>query len=264
MWRCLPTASLEPSHTHTHTHLFVPQTGVLCGRHGNSGPPPLSTPSPPLISSSTLHDSPQSVNLELSTCDAIPGTATGGGGEEQEGGRDEERVKQTGWRRRGGLEMKRGGGHSLSLSLSLPLSGWCRGGHYVPSSQTLICIISACRVCINNALMPIHTHTLTHTHTHTHTHSTHRAHRDSAVKSIVCVCVRVRVHVARLVTLLLYYASCYFRSVHECSLCMPTCANEALQGYALSKDMLCLHSSGEGTLYSVALRFSGYSRSHLF
>ena len=153
---------------------------------------------------------------------------------------------------------------TLSLSLSLPLSGWCRGGHYVPSSQTLICIISACRVCINNALMPIHTHTLTHTHTHTHTHSTHRAHRDSAVKSIVCVCVRVRVHVARLVTLLLYYASCYFRSVHECSLCMPTCANEALQGYALSKDMLCLHSSGEGTLYSVALRFSGYSRSHLF
>ena len=104
------------THTHTHTHLFVPQTGVLCGRHGNSGPPPLSTPSPPLISSSTLHDSPQSVNLELSTCDAIPGTATGGGGEKQEGGRDEERVKQTGWRRRGGPgdEERR---RPLSLSL---------------------------------------------------------------------------------------------------------------------------------------------------
>lgn len=77
-------ASLKPTHTTTHictcTHSFVPQAGVLCGRHGN---PPLS---PPLISSSTLHDSLQSVNLELSPHDAIPGTVTGGGIKQQERG----------------------------------------------------------------------------------------------------------------------------------------------------------------------------------
>ncbi len=159
----------------------------------------------------------------------------------REGGRDEERgSKQVGgdmevWSWRGREQVcGRPLSPTVSFYVSLPLTGWCRGGHYVPSSQTLICIISACRDCINNALVPIHTHT----------HNTHREHwvqtRDSEVKSIVYVWVRV--HVARLVTLLLYYASCYFRSVHECSLCMPTCANEALQGYALSKEHSLLNS----------------------
>lgn len=85
---CLPAVQALNQHTEPHiyarTHLFVPQAGVLCGRHGNLGPP--LCPSPSLISSSTLHDSLQSVNLELSPRDAISGTAAGGGGKQQEGG----------------------------------------------------------------------------------------------------------------------------------------------------------------------------------
>lgn len=135
----------------------------------------------------------------------------------------------------GGLELNRKEAgiwpSSLSLCLILcpSLCHWVVGGHHVPSSQTLICIISLWRGCINNALFP------TQTHTHLETYREHWVQpTGSEVKSIVYVCVRI--HVACLVNLLPYYASCYFRSVLECSLCMPTCANEALSTCALSKE----------------------------
>lgn len=91
----------------------------------------------------------------------------------------------------GGLELNRKGASiwpsSLSLCLILcpSLCHWVVGGHHVPSSQTLICIISLWRGCINNALFP------TQTHTHTQKHTGNTECNRQAVKSnplYMCAC----------------------------------------------------------------------------
>lgn len=70
------------TYKYTHTRASFPRGGILASRHGNSGPP-CSVTSPPLMSSPTLRDSPQSVKLEPCARDAVPPKVAVGGGEEQ-------------------------------------------------------------------------------------------------------------------------------------------------------------------------------------
>lgn len=85
---CLPTVRAlnqrTPLHIYAHAHTRSFHKQESCAVVMETRPPP--PLSPPLISSSTLHDSLQSVNLELSPHDAIPGTVTGGGIKQRERG----------------------------------------------------------------------------------------------------------------------------------------------------------------------------------
>lgn len=91
-------ASLESIHRTTHicTHTLIRLTSRSPVQLSWKLGPPL-YPSPPLISSSILHDSLQSVNLELSPHDAITGTVNWRWKTARGGGRDKEKVsKQVG------------------------------------------------------------------------------------------------------------------------------------------------------------------------
>lgn len=91
---------------------------------------------------------------------------------------------------------------------------------------------------IMNALChPTHTNTRAHTHphmrAHTHTHSTHRAHRDSAVKSIVCVRER-----AYMLHAWLLFCSIMLAAISDqCTSVHYVCPHVLMK---LSRVMLCL------------------------
>lgn len=79
-------ASLESTHNHTHTymHTHTQLHSHSFDKHESFAVVmetlvPRLSPTPPLISSSILYDSLQSVNLELSPNDAISGMVIGGG-----------------------------------------------------------------------------------------------------------------------------------------------------------------------------------------
>lgn len=56
--RCAPQTNAEPHmDAHTHTHMLIQEAGVLCGCHGNSGPPLLPPPLP-LTICSLWHERP--------------------------------------------------------------------------------------------------------------------------------------------------------------------------------------------------------------
>lgn len=232
-----PSVKALNAHTHigTHRHTCIRSRS----RSPVRSPWKLRTPPPlslPRISSSILHDSLQSVNLEPSLRDAISGMLAGGRRKQQEEedgwGKGRE---QTGWRRSWegwswiGRKLVYGLLLSPSVSFYVPLSviGWWVATmfphHRLWSASSLSGGVASIM------------HFFPHRHTHLETYREHWVQpTGSEVKSIVYVCVRI--HVACLVNLLPYYASCYFRSVLECSLCMPTCANEALSTCALSKE----------------------------
>lgn len=118
-------ASLEEYpelHMYAHTCMFISASRSPVRSSWKLAPPPH-------ISSSTLHDSLQSVNLELSPHDAISGMVTGGGRKEQEEGGimrgGANRLEET-WR--SGVEEEESKylatlSLPLSLSVSLPLTG---------------------------------------------------------------------------------------------------------------------------------------------
>lgn len=177
IWWCLPTVQALNQHrtTHTCTHTLVSSTSrsrvqsswKLGSPHS---PPPYC--SYPLLSYMTLCNlliwmwvlmtQSQGWLLELD--------------ESSRRRREEYREgEQTGWRRHGGLDEESQYVASLFLplllSISHPLTGWCRGGHYVPSS-----IWSASSLPSINNPPP------------THTHNTHREHWVQTRSKIHCVC----------------------------------------------------------------------------
>lgn len=181
--------------------MLIQEAGVLCGCHGNSGPPLLPLPhfsNSPL----PLRDALQSVHLEASARDPVAGTVTGGGADPAGAKWRLGEAARTGYRRPNCHEMKGGGSFMWHVSPSLWLSG-----HPLPRLVNVrVAAVFPHHRLWSASSVPGGLTSIMHLGSQTHAHNTHREHwvqsGDSEVKSIVCACVCVRG--ARLGTLVMY------------------------------------------------------------